>query len=99
MPVFLAALLGGLVEIASSMVGRVLLALGMGYVSYTGVDAAMTGIKSYLQSSGNALPSYMVGMLGWMQVGTGFNILLSAITARLVLNGLTSGTIKRLVVK
>ena len=99
MAVFAAALLGGLVSVAGSLVGRVLLSLGLGYVSYTGIDTALSAIKAQLQSSAAALPSYVVGMMGWMQIGTGFSILLSAITMRFVLQGLTSGALKRFVVK
>lgn len=99
MPVFLAALLGGLVSAAGSIVGRVLIALGIGFVAYTGVDVTMTAIKTGIASAGGALPMGLAGMLGVLKIGTGFNILISALVARLTLNGLTSGTIKRMVIK
>ena len=99
MPIFIAALIGGLVQAASSFVGRALVALGFGYVAYTGIDIALESAKTSFISAANGLPADVVGMLGVLKIGTGVNIILSALTARLILNGLTSGTIKRMVVK
>lgn len=99
MPVFIAALLGGLVSAAGSFVGRVLIALGVGFVSYTGVDLALDQFRTAFLTGSTALPPQVIGMLGLLKIGTCFNILSSSVTARLVLNGLTSGTIKRMVIK
>ena len=46
MPIFIAALLGGLIQAAGTLVGRVLLSLGFGYVSYTALDSSLSWIKS-----------------------------------------------------
>lgn len=97
MPVFIAALIGGLVSAAGSFVGRVLIALGIGFVTFTGVDIALEALKAQAFAGLAALP--VAGILGTLKIGTGLNIVFSAITARLVLNGLTSGTIKRMVYK
>jgi hypothetical protein len=37
MPFWIATILGGLVQIAGHLVGRVLISLGLGYVTFTGV--------------------------------------------------------------
>ena len=99
MPIFIAALIGGLVQAASSLVGRVMVALGVGYVAYTGIDVALDAAKAQFFSAAAGLPPEVYGMLGVLKIGTGVNIICSALVARLVLNGLTSGTIKRMVVK
>lgn len=99
MPVFLAALIGGLVSAAGSFVGRVLLALGIGFVAYQGIDVAMNQFITMFQNSASGLPGSVAGMLGVLKIGTGVNIILSACLARLTLNGMTSGTIKRMVFK
>jgi len=44
MPVFLASILGGLSAAAGGLAGRVMLSLGIGYVTYQGVDLAMTAL-------------------------------------------------------
>ena len=46
MPLFVAALIGGLVQVAGSIVGRVLIALSIGYVSYSGLSVLMDSLKS-----------------------------------------------------
>lgn len=99
MPIFVAALLGGLVQVAGSLVGRVLLALGIGYVTYSGLDTAMTVFSTKFFQAANTLPSAVIGVMGVLKVGTSFSIVLAAIGARLVLNGLTSGKITRMVTK
>jgi hypothetical protein len=99
MPVFIAALLGGFISATSSFVGRVLLALGIGFVAYQGIDVALTALKASAVANLSALPFGLVGMLGVLKIGTGLNIIFSAITARLTIMGLTSGTIKRMVYK
>ena len=102
MQIFLAALFGGFLQVAGSLVGRVLLSLGIGYVTFTGVDLALTAVRdmafAQLDASSSAMP-VVRQFLGVFQVGTCFNIIFSAYSARLVLNGLTGGSIKRMVTK
>ena len=57
MPLFLAALLGGLVQLAASLVGRVLIALAVGYVSYEGIDSGLTSVTSSIWSHFTSLDS------------------------------------------
>ncbi|TXI01952.1 MAG: DUF2523 domain-containing protein, partial [Rhizobium sp.] len=40
------ALIGLLAQAATALVGRILLALGIGFVSYVGIDALMAGIRT-----------------------------------------------------
>lgn len=102
MPLFLSALLGGLYSALGSMVGRVLVSLGIGYVTYSGINVALDFFKTQTFERINAAGSVVPGLLyfaGVFQVGTCFNILFSAWTARLVIQGVTSGTFKRMVQK
>lgn len=99
MPLFIAALIGALASAAGHIVGRVLIALGIGYVSYTGVDTGMTFIKNYALTSIGTLPATMLGLIGVLKLGVVLNILMSACVAKMTLNGLTSGAIKKMVQK
>lgn len=99
MPVFLAALIGGLVSAAGSFAGRVMIALGITFVAYQGIDTLMDQFVTMFQNSAAGLPASIAGMLGVLKIGTGVNIILSACIARFTLNGMTSGTIKRMVFK
>lgn len=97
MPVFIAALLGGLIEAAGTLVGRVLLSLGLGYVSYTALDTSLQWISDQISSAFAGLGSQSMAVLSACQVGSAVAIVLSAIGARLVLDGMTSGAVKKMV--
>jgi len=99
MPVFIAAIGGMLINIVGSLVGRVLIALGMGVVTFTGVNAALDELKAQAIQSFAALPAEVLGMLSLMKVGVAISIVTSAIAARLLLDGLTSDTFKRWTLK
>ena len=99
MPVFLAALIGGLVSAAGSLVGRILISLGVSYVSYKGLDVLFSGIQTAIQANISGLPSGVVGLMGILKIGTSINIIFSAIVVRLTLGGLTGGAVKKMVLK
>jgi hypothetical protein len=99
MPIFLAALFGGLVQLAGSMVGRVLIALGIGYATYTGVSSGIGAIQSTVQGYFTGAPATIVAMLGMLKADVCVSILVSAIVARLTLNGLTGGSLAKAFVK
>lgn len=99
MPVFIAALLGGLVSAAGSLVGRVLIALGVGFVTYQGLDVTLTFIKTQTLTAMNSLPVEVLQIASTLQVGTAVNILASAYVAKMTIAGLTSGAVKKMVWK
>jgi hypothetical protein len=99
MPLFLAALLGGLVSAAGSFVGRALIALGIGYVSYTGISALLNWIKSQVVSYLAGAPTNVVAIMGLLKIDVAVSIIFSAFAARLVLQGLTSDKVTRMVIK
>jgi hypothetical protein len=95
MPVFIAAIGGMLINLVGTLAGRVLIALGIGVATFTGVNASLAWLKNQAISSITALPPEVIGMLGTMKVGVAISIVTSAITARLILNGLSGDTFKR----
>lgn len=99
MPAFLAALGGVLINITATLVGRVFLALGLGVVSYSGVNASLEWLKAQALASFQNLPPEVVGMLSVMRVGQCISIVASAILARAVINGVQSDTVKKWVIK
>lgn len=102
MPIFLAALLGGLSGAAGSLVGRVLVSLGLGFVTFSGINTLIDWAKTSLVSSLTGLPADAVGLLTTMRVGVAISMLFSALLMRLALNGLTSvasGSVTRMVQK
>lgn len=99
MPVFIAAIGGMLLNITSSIVGRVFVALGLAVVTYTGLSVTTDQLTSLLDQSLSGLPADILGMLGYMKVGVAINIILSAIAARMLINSMSSDTFKRWVLK
>lgn len=99
MPVFVAAIGGMLINLVGTLAGRVLVALGIGVITYTGVGASLNFLKGQAVSSFSGLPAEMLSIIGIMKVGVCISIITSAITARLLLNGLSGDTFKRWVHK
>ena len=95
MPLFVAAIGGMLINLVGTLVGRVLVALGLSVITYTGVNATLEALKSQAVQSLTALPPEVFGMLGMMRVGQCISIITSAIAAKLVIDGLTGDTMKK----
>lgn len=94
-----AAILGAFIQGASTLVGRILIALGFGYVSYTGISTALDYAESQVISNLQGLPSVAVQIASATKVDVAVSIIFSAIAVRLLLQGLTGGAFKRLVMK
>jgi hypothetical protein len=99
MPIFIAALVGGFISAAASMAGRVLIAIGFGIVAYTGISTLLDTLKAQAISNLNSVPSDIIGIMGLMKVDVSLSIIFSAIATRLLIMGLTSGVIKKMVLK
>lgn len=97
MPLFVAALLGGLINVAGTIAGRVLLGLGFAAITYTGVASSIGWLKSQAITAFAGLPAQALGMMATMKIGESISILISALLVRQLLSGLTSDSIKRLV--
>lgn len=99
MPIFLAALLGGLLQAAASMAGRVLISLGVGFVTYSGVNATISYIVNIIHTTVQGTPALLLAALGLVQFDVVVSMLVAAVTAKFVINGLTSGALKKMVYK
>ncbi|WP_312790564.1 DUF2523 domain-containing protein [Diaphorobacter nitroreducens] len=98
MPWIVSVLLGGLLQIAGSLVGRVLLALGFGFVEYVGIsaliDSAKTSAVSLLSGVG---ASALAEWAGFFLIDQHISVILSAIGVKVALNALGGASVKRLV--
>lgn len=100
MPIIIGFLWSALISISGTLVAKVLLSLGIGYVTYTGVSASIDWAKAEFLTGMSGLPAAAVGMASTMKVGVCVSMLLSAITARAVMNGMSAaGSIKKMQVK
>lgn len=98
MPLILSALLGGLLQIASSMVGRVLLALGFGFVEYAGISLLIDNVKQQATGLIGAVgTSSLAEWAGFFRIDVHLSIILSAIGVKVMLNALGGDKVRRLV--
>ena len=98
MPALAMWILGGLLQIAGSLVGRALLALGFAWLSYKGVNTTIQFAKDMALSGLSGLPATALGLMSMMKVGEAISIVFSALLVRLTLAGLSQGgSIYRLV--
>lgn len=95
MPVIVAMVWQAFFAILGTLVGRVLTAVGMGVVVYTGMSSSLDWLKAQAVASFSGLPADVLGMLATMKVGESISLVFSAILVRLVANGMNSDTVKR----
>lgn len=99
MSVIASVIWGAFLNIIGSVVGRALVALGLGVVTFTGMNASLDWMRDQAVSSILQLDPQVVQLLGVLKVGTFISIISSAVAVRLLLNGVQSGTFKRWVLK
>lgn len=92
------AIVAGLASGAMQMVLKVLVGLGFGYLTFSGVDTLVTQNQSQILSLLNTMPPLAVQLIGVLKLGTCLNIMFSAMVMRLTVFGLNEGVIKRMVV-
>lgn len=98
MPRLIAFLLSGLIEIAGSLLGRVLLGLGLGFVEYMGLQTLFNTLKqqaTVLVASFGGFPE-MLAWAGFLRIDVHISIIISAVSIKMVLSGLMSDKVRRL---
>lgn len=91
-------LLGGLLDFAKPLARRVLLALGLSFVSYVGVKAALDYALGLAASQLSGLPADLLPILGALQVDVCLSMYVSAVGMCATISGLSAtGALTRLV--
>lgn len=102
LPLLAAPLIGGLLAALAGavghIVGRVLVSLGIGYITYQGIDTSIGWARDFVFARLQGLPADVLGIAGLMQVGTMISIVASALVVRVSIAGLVGGA-KRMVAK
>lgn len=99
MPLFVAAILGGLLQIAASMVGRVLLSLGMSFVVFSGINVGFDLLKNAVINNMQGMPADLVQLLAYLWVDRALSLIMSSYSAALALKMAGGTTITKLVTK
>jgi hypothetical protein len=98
MPI-IAVLLDGLLIICRSMVGRALLALGMGYVSFRGFDLTIAWLLTQIQADFAGMPPEVISFLGYLWVDKAISMIFSAYSVALSVKLAGQLNITKLMVK
>jgi hypothetical protein len=91
---FLYALGGYLLELAASLAGRVLIALSIGFVTYSGFDLSIGWLLTQIQGYVGSMPAEVISFMGFLWVDKAIGFIISAYSAAMVvkLAGSTSFT-------
>ncbi|HJW54709.1 MAG TPA: DUF2523 domain-containing protein [Burkholderiaceae bacterium] len=92
-------LIGGLAQATASLVGRALLALGIGYVTYSGLNVGIDAIYSSVRSSFGGLPSDVASLMAYLWVDKAISTVFSAFAAALAVKMAGRASITKMVVK
>lgn len=96
MPWFISLLIGGLYQAFGSFVTSLLIKLGVGFIVYENFNVLFSGISQLIWSNLDSAPSAIISIMSLLKVGSGINIVLSAITVRQALNGFNGTSIKKM---
>lgn len=99
MPILI-ALSGVLIQITSTLLGRVLLSLGFGMVSYTGFSILLDSIIAGLKGSFGGMSAVMLNFVAWMWVDKALSIIIAAVNTSLSIQlaGAAGGALRKWVV-
>jgi ABC-type dipeptide/oligopeptide/nickel transport system permease component len=86
------ALIATLITSLVPLVKMVLKALGIGVVSYVGINFILSQITDVIINNALSLPVAVQQILGLMKFDVAVNIILSAVTTRLTLRGIDKAT-------
>jgi Protein of unknown function (DUF2523) len=97
MPLLVAAILGGLASVCASLVGRVLLALGISYVTYSGVTVATNWLVTSIKNATTSFPADIAQFISFCWIDKGLALIFSSFAAALVIRGATSSITKQVI--
>lgn len=93
------ALAGVLLNIVGSVVGRALLALGIGYVTYKGMDTGINWLFDEIKTNISALDPKVVQFLAFLWVDKAISMMFAAYSAAALIRMAGGSTITKMVTK
>ncbi|MDC7715144.1 DUF2523 domain-containing protein [Vogesella sp. LYT5W] len=79
-------LISVLLDLVKPLLSRILVALGISIVSYTGMTAVLSGLNTAIQNNFSAMPSVAMNLVGLSGFGEALGILVGAFAFRLSMN-------------
>ena len=92
-------IVGLLVSVVGSVIGRILFSIGMSVVYYRGVGVAVEWLRGQFFDRMGGLPESILQFLGVLQIGTCANMLFAVLMVKLSILGLQSDYIKRYIIQ
>ncbi|MGE8448172.1 MAG: DUF2523 domain-containing protein [Comamonas sp.] len=100
MPYIISILVGALLQVVGSFIGRALLALGFGFVEYKGISYLISSVLEQAKGlMGSLGSSILAEWAGFFRIDVHLSIILSAIGVKVLLNALGGDKVRRLVQK
>lgn len=92
------ALIGALVSLFASVVGRAVVALGIGFVTYKGIAIAIGIMKDSVMTGISSLSADAVGLVGFLWIDKALTVVFSAVAVAIAMKGI-GGSVKKMVLK
>lgn len=94
---FALTFLGVLSKAIGPLAMRVLLAMGVSFVTYKGADTSVNWILDSIRSSTGGMPAHVAGLLGFLWVDRAIAMMFGAFSASIAVKAV-NGSISRMVV-
>lgn len=98
MPFLVASMWGGLALVLSSLVGRVLLALGLSYVTFSGLNVGVDFIVLTMRENYGNIGGEAGAFIRWLWIDRALSMIVSAFAAALAIKTST-GAVTKMVFK
>jgi hypothetical protein len=95
---FISALWGALGAAMGSLIGRAVIALSIGFVSYKGIDLGISALKTQAINGVNSLPADALGLVGYLWLDKALTVVFSGVVTALSMK-LVGGSLKKMVFK
>lgn len=96
---FIAALVGALVSAVGTFIGRAIVSLGIGFVVFKGFKVTLDWLQTHVIQAFSNLPPEIYSLAAYLKIGVCINIIFSAFAVRLIINGLQSDSVKKMIWK
>lgn len=88
---------GAFYSLIGSFIARILIALGVGYAQYTGIQFVVDKVVEQMDVNVSGLPAQALAMFNMFGFGIAINIILSAVTVKLALGGVFNGKLTQMI--
>lgn len=99
MPAIIPLLIGALLEVLASAAGRILLALGLSFITFKGVNVAINFLEDAIRNNMSAMPGQVVSFLAWCWVDKAISMMFSTYSVCMTFKMAGSTVLRKLVQK